>query len=162
VVENQKALCALLHIDKLDRQLPVGVFKDRVSRDPGHRVFTGGHSTIDIWGVDKMAKRLFLFELKKDGNEKLGILSELFFYAYVMADVQAGRFTFQKPNTDIAQTESIEAFILAPLWHPLIDDKLLAMVNQAFSRNSLRIRFGAVKIERKPEIFTVVVGAKAG
>lgn len=59
IVANQNVLCKLLNIDKLDRQLPVGVFKDRVSRDPVNEVFPKAHSAIDIWGVDKKTRPYF-------------------------------------------------------------------------------------------------------
>lgn len=159
IVEHQKELCTLLDIDKLDRQLPVGVFKDCVSRDPAHKIFTRGHSAIDIWGVDNKTKTLFLFELKKHRNESLGILSELFFYSYVMADIQTGRFKFRTTNIEIEQTDSIKAYILAPKWHPLIDAVMLAMVNKAFEKSKVPISFGAVRIENKPGIYSVNLGA---
>jgi len=102
---------------------------------------------------------LFLFELKKNGNEKLGVLSELFFYSYVMADVQTGRFKFWKSNLEIEQTESISSYILAQKCHPLIDETILSMVNQAFKEIGLNIRFGSVKIEQQPLNYSVKVKA---
>jgi len=160
IVEHQEELCRLLKIDKIDRQLPVGVFRDCVSSKAEHGVFTRGHSAIDLWGVSKEAKKLFLFELKKEGNERLGILSEMFFYSYVMADVQAGRFKFKKPNAEIEQTESIDTYILAPDWHPLIDEEMLKMVNEAFDKSDQKISFGAIKIPNTSEIYEVTVNAQ--
>jgi hypothetical protein len=146
IVRNQEPLCKLLGIDSLDRQLPVGLFSDRVSAASANEIFPRRHSAIDLWGVNKGDRTLFLFELKKRGNIPLGIMSELFFYAFVMADVQAKRFSFEKPNLEIQATETIAAYILAPEWHPLIDGEMLAMVNGAFSKCGQGIRFGAVKI----------------
>lgn len=160
IVEHQEALCRLLAIDKIDRQLPVGVFMDCVSSKAEHGVFTRGHSAIDLWGVSKNGKKLFLFELKKEGNERLGILSEMFFYSYVMADVQAKRFKFDKSNTEIEETKSIDTYILAPDWHPLIDAEMLRIINNAFKRRKARIRFGAIKLENTPEIYTITLNAQ--
>jgi len=148
IVRNQEPLCGLLGIDRLERQLPVGVFRDRVSSASDNVIFPRIASAIDLWGVSRAEMRLFLFELKKRGrNKPLGIVSELFFYACVMADVQAGRFRFDTPNPAIEATTSVAAYILAPEWHPLIDGQMLGMVNAAFKRNGLRMGFGAVKIE---------------
>lgn len=160
IVEHQEELCRLLAIDKIDRQLPVGVFMDCVSSKAEHGVFTRGHSAIDLWGVSKRAKKLFLFELKKEGNERLGILSEMFFYSYVMADVQAERFKFDKPNAEIEETKSIDTYILAPDWHPLIDEKMLQIINEAFERHELSIRFGTIRLVNTPEIYTITLNAQ--
>ncbi len=160
IVEHQEELCRLLKIDKIDRQLPVGVFMDCVSSKAEHVVFPRNHSAIDLWGVSKNEKKLFLFELKKEGNERLGILSEMFFYSYVMADVQAKRFKFKKPNAEIKQTESIDTYILAPDWHPLIDEKMMQIINKAFERREPRIRFGAIRLVNTPEIYTITLNAQ--
>jgi hypothetical protein len=160
IVGHQEELCRLLKIDKIDRQLPVGVFRDCVSSKAEHGVFTRGHSAIDLWGVSRNEKKLFLFELKKEGNERLGILSEMFFYSYVMADVQAKRFKFDKPNAEIEQTKSIDTYILALDWHPLIDEKMLQIINEAFERRELSIRFGAIRLVNTPEIYMVTVNAQ--
>jgi len=155
IVEHQKTLCDLLEIDKVDRQLPVGVFRDRVSSKAEHGVFTCGHSAIDIWGINESLKNLFLFELKKTRNQSIGILSEMFFYSYVMLDVQIGRFKFHTANPAIELTKSITTYILAPKWHPLIDKNVLMMVNKAFEKSALKIQFGAIKIENKKEPYSL-------
>jgi hypothetical protein len=147
IVRNQDALCKLLGVDSLDRQLPVGLFRDHVSASSANEVFPRSKSAIDIWGVNKSDRTLYLFELKKWGNIPLGIMSELFFYSFVMADVQAERFRFQMPNPAIEATKAIAAYILASEWHPLIDGGMLGMVNAAFKRSRVRIGFGAIRIE---------------
>lgn len=144
IVRHQEPLCNLLGVDRLDRQLPVGLFRNSVSN--ANEVFPGKKGAIDIWGVDKGSTTLFLFELKKEGNKPLGIMSELFFYSFVLADAQARRFKFEKPNPEIEQTGKIAAYILAPEWHPLIDEEMLKLVNEACSRVGAKIGFGAIKI----------------
>lgn len=116
----------------LDRQLPVGVFKDpdvtitkKVSKE--NAIFARGKSAIDIWGIRD--KALLLFELKADSNCKVGIVTELYFYCCVMRRVQKSKFKYEKfdvPNIDrIANTEKIIAYFFAPDLHPLINDQLL-------------------------------------
>lgn len=116
----------------LDRQLPVGVFKDpdvtikkKVSKE--NAIFARGKSAIDIWGIRD--KALLLFELKADGNCKVGIITELYFYCCVMHRVQKDKFKYEKfdvPNIDrIANTEKIIAYFFAPDLHPFINDQKL-------------------------------------
>jgi hypothetical protein len=68
------------------------------------------------------------FGLKKDGNRKVGAISELFFYSCLMRDALGGDFKFEerpsKPNCagsigDIWRCSSICAVLLAPATHPL-------------------------------------------
>lgn len=66
--------------DKIYNQLPNGLFNISNNEVPhkGNRIFSTG--ALDIWSIDKIGN-LCIFELKKDeGNEKLGVISELFFY----------------------------------------------------------------------------------
>lgn len=67
--------------DKIYNQLPNGlfnIFNDEEPKDD-RRIFPTGF--FDIWAIDDEGN-LCIFELKKDkGNEKLGIISELFFYS---------------------------------------------------------------------------------
>jgi len=112
----------------LDRQLPVGVFKKKVKED--NSIFTRGKSAIDIWGISKN-NDLLLFELKADGNNKIGIITELYFYCCVMQRVQKGQFKYEKndvPNLDkIEKTKKINAYFFAPELHPLIDKRLVGL-----------------------------------
>lgn len=113
----------------LDRQLPVGVFRKKVSKD--NSIFTRGKSAIDIWGISKN-NDLLLFELKADGNNKMGIITELYFYCCVIQRAQKGQFRYEKNNvghTDkIANTKKIKAYFFAPELHPLIDKKLVGLL----------------------------------
>lgn len=65
-----------LHMTCLDHQLPNGLFDGKTCKQK--RIFPTGY--IDIWGItDK--NELCIFELKTKDNTKMGLLSELFFYA---------------------------------------------------------------------------------
>lgn len=113
------------------RQLPVGVFENKVSKSS--LIFTGGKSAIDIWGFNK-SNELLVFELKADNNEKVGIISELYFYVCVLQMVRKQIFkhenSFDKDLLKIPSTKRIKAYFLSPTLHPLVDKKILELLNQ--------------------------------
>lgn len=127
----------------LDRQLPVGVFFD-----PGNHtkrkvtaenaIFSRGKSAIDIWGISK-SNELLIFELKADGNNKIGIITELYFYGCVMQRLRKGTFKYEKHDTSpidrIAGTQKIKAYFLAPELHPLIDKTLVDLLTTGTAPN---------------------------
>lgn len=139
--------------DKIFRQLPVGLFKDRVNKDTA--IFTGGKSAIDIWGISKDSKRLSIFELKAPDVNKIGIISELFFYAVFEEDMLNKRFIYDESiicNRGINEIlelqnfehKNIDAFILATNIHPLIDMKMIELLNQSFAQKQRNIKFGYI------------------
>lgn len=71
-----------INADEFFRQLPVGLFFDRVSDETG--IFPGGKAAIDLWAVEDDC--IHIIELKKGANKSLGILSELFFYVNFIYD----------------------------------------------------------------------------
>ena len=124
--------------ETVGRQLPVGVFKDRVSKDT--YVFTGGKSAIDLWGIKD--KDLYIFELKYN-NKKVGIISETLFYLWVMEDVMLTKRMkyedkaknndirqFQKFYSSIGKISNIHAVFLIDSLHPLIDEKVIEIINR--------------------------------
>ena len=142
IKDHPEQLSELLGLANLDRQYPVGVFDGPVKCD--NEIFPRGHSAIDLWGVHEA--EFVLFELKTSGNIPVGILSELFFYSYIIEGLQQRRFELQEPDERIASTLAVRAYILAPEWHPLIDEGLLRLANDGFRASGRRIRFGAVRI----------------
>jgi len=114
----------------LDRQLPVGVFIDRVSAKTA--IFSRGKSAIDIWGISK-DNELLIFELKAEQNDKVGIISEIYFYANVMRMVMKQIWAYETPCDSnllaISKASKIIVNILAPSVHPLIDMKLIEELN---------------------------------
>jgi hypothetical protein len=137
-------------IAQFERQLPVGVFCDSVERK--NAVFTHGKSAVDIWGITS-ANELVVFELKAPGNKKVGALSELFFYAMVLADEQAGLLIRKNPPGDlIRKTTSLKAFLLASTVHPLITETVFDLLNAPFKRKDAvfpKIEFGYEKLPSK-------------
>jgi hypothetical protein len=156
-LEVSKAFKARFQLDKVMRQWPVGLFDGRVTS--GNRIFTGGKSGIDLIGI--RAGTLVLFELKKRGNEKVGAVSELFFYASVMRDSIGAsaifEFKFQKAQKncaiapeDIVSCSRISAVLLAPRFHPLIaGPRIFECLNQATNKPSLDrpIRFETATLD---------------
>ena len=67
---------------KVYRQLPVGLFVDKVGRD--NAVFTGGKSAIDLWSINGSAFNVV--ELKTN-NPMIGIVTEVFFYSNYIYDL---------------------------------------------------------------------------
>ncbi|SRR5690554_209894 len=129
----REPLMNISNATSLYRQLPVGVFENRVSKDA--LIFTGGKSAIDIWGFNK-ENELLVFELKADRNEKVGIISELYFYVCVLQMVRTQVFTHKncldknKHLLKIAATKKIKAYFLSPALHPLVDKKILELLNE--------------------------------
>lgn len=115
------------------RQLPVGVFENKVSKSAS--IFTGGKSAIDIWGFNK-SNELLVFELKADSNEKVGIISELYFYVCVLQMVRKQIFKHEnclnenKHILEIPETKKIRAYFLSPTLHPLVDKEILKLLNE--------------------------------
>lgn len=117
----------------LYRQLPVGLFENKVSKNTS--IFTGGKSAIDIWGFSK-ENELLVFELKAENNEKVGIISELYFYVSVLQMIRKQIFKHENCFNEneillnIPTTKKIVAYFLSPTLHPLVDKKILGLLNE--------------------------------
>ena len=158
-LEISPAFRKVLALEKVMRQWPVGLFGERVAH--GNRIFTGGKSAIDLIGIRN--GELVLVELKKDGNRKVGAISELFFYSCLMRDALAGVFKFEeRPSKrncavstgDIQRCSRICAVLLAPKMHPLIENpKIMSELNSALARQwpSFPIKFDMVHINGNPK-----------
>lgn len=143
-LEISKVFKARFRLDKVMRQWPVGLFDGRVAS--GNRIFTGGKSGIDLIGI--RGDTLVLFELKKHGNEKVGAVSELFFYASVMRDSigDSAAFEFKSLKArkncaiapeDIVPCSRLSAVLIAPKFHPLISEpRIFECLNQATNKPS--------------------------
>ncbi len=136
-----KELTQIVNASFINRQLPVGLFKNKVSNDTA--IFTKGKSAIDLWGVDN-ENNLLIFELKAGNNKKVGIISELFFYVSFMKNVQKGIFKYENDSlNNIVKTKKIRAFFLSAELHPLIDKKVLEILNKSSNMN---ISYGSISI----------------
>lgn len=156
---NYKSLinaAGLLSEKKMDRQLPVGLFENKVEDKEKYRIFSGRNSAIDIWGIGKDEKTLNIFELKKEGNIKVGVISELFLYTMIMEDAIKGNFKFKKgskgkldPRKEICESglDRICSYILASKLHPLITKDVLSPLNDALQKRNIKFGFVSYKLD---------------
>ena len=110
VAEWKAFIIAKYHVDALaaalcvrfkhfDNQLPVGLFSGKLANKT--QVIPARRSAIDLWGIDNTGAA-HIFKLKDDGNRKIGIISELLFYVYVVTGVQKGTFCHTPDNAAAA------------------------------------------------------------
>ena len=127
--------------DIIDHQLPVGLFIGKV--DEENRYTTGQKSALDIWAIKN--DELSVFELKKDDNIMIGIISELLFYTNVIVDIINHKILYDESDKKTIDAfnnnyrgfkdihnyllgvgqKRINAVMLANNIHPLITDDLL-------------------------------------
>lgn len=147
----KKDLAAVTEVDPhtIDRQLPVGIFRDKVGKNSKFELFPGGKAAIDLWALgDKDNLTLNIFELKKlKGNQKasVGALSELFFYAMIMADVQDGAIELEDKDVQrnqLKKSKKINAYLLIfeDNLHPLLSKDI---INNAMDPNN-KLHFGCI------------------
>lgn len=134
----------------MNRQLPVGLFKDEKS--DATAVFTGKKSAIDFWLLYK--NELNIYELKAK-NKMVGILTEIFFYSNYMRDVYWHKSLETKRNVEILNTQKtdrsydklckginnitkIKGWILADEFHSLITDVVINIMNDNGIKSELQ------------------------
>ncbi len=159
IIEKTLNLSGVSLVDEVYRQLPVGIFKEEVSRDTA--VFTGGASAIDLWSISKDKSNLCIYELKVKENTKVGIISELFFYANLMYDVYGPNQCFSKSDkgsnmhrgyNNLANLEQpikkVYAYFLIEELHPLINNDVIKLL----SNSNIEYDVMNYKYELKPQI----------
>ena len=136
----------------MNRQLPVGLFKDEKS--DATAVFTGKKSAIDFWLLYN--NELNIYELKAK-NKMVGILTEIFFYSNYMRDVYwhnsletKQNVTIRNPQTTdrsydklcdgIENITKITGWILADEFHSLITDSVIMIMNHNETKSELLYR----------------------
>lgn len=135
------------HLTTVNRQLPVGVFKDSKLKE---RVFTGGKSAIDLWGLGNDC--LYFFELKFQ-NKMAGIITETLFYLWIMEDIMftrrlrypdsAGRNEcrgFKALYDAIGKVKTINAVFLIDEIHPKIDSDVIGFINRHNTEKRLELQ----------------------
>jgi hypothetical protein len=151
------ALRRIYQLGAVDRQLPVGVFKDQPSTES--RIFSGGKSAIDLIALGSDGS-LWIFELKKAKNIKVGALSELFFYSMVTLDVQRdrislannwstsakGKYPFRLSGAEISGARGLHARILAPDFHPLLSQGVYKLFNDQAQARGWAVDYGACQL----------------
>lgn len=123
----QSELVKMLDINRstIKRQLPVGLFKNKVTVK--NNIFTAKKSAIDLWAIGNDGKTLHIFEIKKD-NAKVGAITEMFFYAQLLADVQRKRVRILESGIEqmINNTSMIQCHLLTNEPHPLLSHNILS------------------------------------
>ena len=121
------------HVSLTDHQLPVGLFVDEVAFTPGRA------SQIDIWQVEDTTLRVF--ELKVSSNKKVGILSELMFYANTMYYLKEGLISY--PD-DVAKAKDFRHF---KALHQLIESGRIDKIDAVFMVQKLHPLLDAYRNE---------------
>jgi hypothetical protein len=125
------------------RQLPVGLFY-KEKKDKNH-ITPGGSSAIDMWSIAKEKATMTIYELKCPGNNSVGIVSELFFYANVIKDLMIDK-KIKYKGTEAAKCDfrsfktvynaanegcirKIDAVFFVSTSHPLLNDDTCKVLN---------------------------------
>lgn len=107
---------------KLYDQFPCGLFINE--KKECNRIFNSG--AFDLFGVDEN-NDFCLFELKKQGNEHLGIISELFFYSnlyFVLKDAKIdGREDCRGFSKFKQANRKVRAFFLVPKLYSFMNEE---------------------------------------
>lgn len=146
---ESRCLLKGVKFDIIDQQLPVGVFKNEVSRETEY--FTAKKSAIDLWGI--RADEFWVFELKYD-NKMVGIITELLFYMWFCQDLFQHKFYYHLKSAPLAyrsfdklyhfwknqNPKTIVGVMLYDNIHPLVDEILIDYINAQFKEKSLEIK----------------------
>ena len=135
----------------MNRQLPVGLFKDEKS--DATAVFTGKKSAIDFWLLYN--NELNIYELKAK-NKMVGILTEIFFYSNYVRDVywhkklqkESCNVRLESPETTNRDYDKlcsisngiskITGWLLADEFHPLITEDVINIMNDNGIKSELQ------------------------
>ena len=133
-----KSIKTVFGDEELYDQLPCSMFYGEPSC--AARIFNAG--CFDLWGINSN-RELSVFELKKADNDKLGIISELFFYSNLMKDMKIAaknKYTIRKSYrgfkkfVECENDKKVNAYFLAPKLHSFFDKNrkgILDVLNEA-------------------------------
>lgn len=135
----------------MNRQLPVGLFKDKKSVE--NSIFTGKKSAIDFWLLD--GNEFNIYELKAK-NKMVGILTEIIFYSNYVRDVywhkklqkESCNVRLESPETTNRDYDKlcsisngiskITGWLLADEFHPLITEDVINIMNDNGIKSELQ------------------------
>lgn len=115
--------------DNIYFQLPVGVF-DQKNIKNNNRIFPGGSSAIDLFGVE--SDTTYIFELKFN-SKMIGIITQIYFYSMIVKDIQQNNLKPAEKNDHldkIIKTDKLSAYMIADDYHPLIDNEVIDLMNK--------------------------------
>jgi hypothetical protein len=152
---GKEELCRVLGWKRdcvLERQIPVGLFSSDPPKE-SNTFFSRGKSAMDLCAVDGAV--VHVIELKKyKAPPKMGALAEALLYAAVVRGVQSGRIRFAQENPDTGDSISkrlpstcrVEAHILAPRLHPLLDCRnVFTVLNAGLAKDAIGV--GYIELE---------------
>lgn len=156
--EMRKLVPSMGKVDLHD-QFPCGLFYASKASDihESTRIFNSG--AFDLWGVDE-DKTLCIYELKNKDNKKLGIISELFFYACLCRDFlyigkrcyrkdYRGFMEFWTANRDEnIRKPLVKAYFLVDRFHPSIDDRITGILTEMNKQEGGIIEFGEIRFNQ--------------
>lgn len=136
-----------------DEQLPVGIFKcGVVSKE--NAVTPRGASQIDLWQLyDNI---MHIYELKVNGNESIGIISELIFYVCTIRNIVDGLINYPDLSKEKDfrhfkefakavnnhEIDKVIGYFTAAKFHPLIESHLLKEnIKRILNHNILGVQF---------------------
>jgi hypothetical protein len=109
---------------------------------------------------------LWVFELKAEKNQRLGILSELLFYCAMMRDLAESKFKYEISESkvtgrmhprEVVGRKKICGCLLAPGLHPLLaGNRILDLLNQAAVKDGDVVRYCSYILSREPLTFSRV------
>ena len=141
-------------------QLPNGLFEGFVAKK--NRRFPTGY--FDLWGIDDN-DNLCIFELKEpQGNDKIGIISELFFYAWFAYEYYGANINNSKKEKGLrgydrlversARLQNgvnpVKAYFLVKQFRSGLNEKIdnvLELLNSALRDRGVAITFGVVRYD---------------
>lgn len=135
-----------------DEQLPVGLFKVGVVCK-SNTLTPRGASQIDLWQLHNGA--MHIYELKVDGNEPIGIISELMFYVCTIRNIVDGLISYPdlskeknfrhfKEFADAVKNHEVDrviGYFTAAKFHPLIESHLKEDIKGVLNDNTLGVSF---------------------
>ena len=144
-------------IERLRRQLPVGLFEGSVAAK--NAWLPRGSSQVDLWTTSTDGKTLHLFELKAARNVAVGIVPEALCYAWLLRHVACGLVdgrTLRGGGDALAavrRASKVVMWLSAPRYHPLVwseDDAShspLAWINDGLSAFGIELRVLPLALE---------------
>lgn len=141
----------LIDADQILNQIPVGLFQNDKKK-----IFPGKSSAIDLLGF-KATDTLHLIELKIKDNNKVGIISEFLFYAFIMHNLFIKKDSqleenFQYPNVQFppsfikyyelykkGNVNRIDGYLLCEKYHPLVDYNAIILLNTGLSKFNINL-----------------------
>lgn len=148
VNDPKELLKTKFNLKILNQQLPVGVFKNE--KNSRSRLFTGQKSAIDLWGIND--DDLTIFELKFE-NCRIGIISELLFYLYLMKAVfitgeihypDKAKSAVQRDFKEIynKRFQKLQGVFLVDDLHPFIGTEAITLINDGL------IKLGNISVQK--------------